>query len=325
MPRVSVIVPNYNRSDTVEQMLLALAEQTEPPETFEVILVDDGSTDGSASIIKNVSVPYTLRLSRQQNRGAAAARNHGAKLARADLLVFLDSDMIATPGLLAQYLAASASHRQAVIIGRQHPWREAFRSPFDRITRLEKFRDLGTKRIDVVFYHVVSSNMAIRRQHFESLGGFDKSLGIGVQPACEDTDLGYRATKEGLDLVYWPEALAYHNHPRTFEQRCTQIRLRAMWTARLFEKHPEMRSMIPVYQNVQPISWRQDSLGLIGRKVTAQFVAFGPVTRTLEILLRSAARFVQNPRLLKFLYWRLLEACRVTGFRMGLKNQPIDR
>jgi glycosyltransferase involved in cell wall biosynthesis len=317
MTQVSVIIPNFNRADALKLTLSALAEQELKPDAYEVIIIDDGSTDESLEIVETAQVPFTLRLLRQANRGAGAARNRGVQQAQADFLVFLDSDMIASPDLLRQYLAAGAAHPEALLIGRQNPWTAAYQTFFDEVMRYEWFRDLGPDPFQPSFYHVLSSNMALRRAQFESVGGFDEGVGTGAHPATDDTDFGYRAYKIGLGLVYWPEALAYHNHPRTLDQRCAQEHSIAMWTARMFTRYPEMRALIPAFEEIQPVSWQQDPPALIGRKLARQLLALKPALGTLVLLAQSAELWWPNPSLLRFLYWKIISGYRVTGFRKG--------
>lgn len=320
MLQLSVIIPNYNRADALEQTLAALAKQTVPPETYEVIVVDDGSTDASIPLLQNISTSYSLILIQQSNGGAGAARNRGVCQAQSELLVFLDSDMIAAPGLLQQYLTASAQHPQALILGRQQPWPSAYQTLFDKATRYEWFRDLGSDFFSPTFYHVLSSSMAISRGNFEKVGGFDEGVGTGAHPATDDTDFGYRAQRMGIKLVYWPDALAYHNHPRTLQQRCRQEYSTAMWTARMFQRYPEMQSLIPVFGEIQPICWQHDPLILITRKIARQILALKPVVSTIRHLSQLTETWWPNLPLLCFLYWKILSAYRVTGYREGMKS-----
>lgn len=321
MPDVSVLIPCYNRADAIGQTLSPLAGQTVHRERFEVIVVDDGSTDGSVRAARALHVPYSLKMFSQGNSGAGAARNLAAQQASAPFLVFLDADMIAAPDLVEQYLAARAVHSHALIIGRQSPWPDAYQSSFDRLTRFEWFRDLGPNPLTPAFFHVLSSNMAISREDFTKLGGFDPQVGIGARPATDDTDLGYRAQKLGLELVYWPAALAYHNHPRTFAQRCEQQYVVGLWTARMFERYPEMADLIPAFRDVQPIRWQANGPVLLARKAKRQLAALKPCLLLMEYMTGVLERHFPSSGLLRSVYWAILGAYRFNGFRAGLQRR----
>src|SRR4051794_3983148 len=103
-PCVSVVVPTFNRRAGLERLLRALAIQTYPADLFEVVVVDDGSTDGTYAHLRRLVLPFTSRYYRQRNQGPAAARNLGVHHARGRLLVFLDDDVAPVRSLLAEYV-----------------------------------------------------------------------------------------------------------------------------------------------------------------------------------------------------------------------------
>lgn len=318
-PKATVVVPNYNRADTIATMLQALAKQTAPPESFEAIVVDDGSTDSSAEIIRQMHLPYSLKLVVQPNAGAGAARNRGVEEAGASYLIFLDSDMIAAPNLVEQYLRTSEARPDALVIGRQNPFPAAFASLFDQITHYEWFRDFGPDDFVPTFYHVVSSNMAISRDNYARAGGFDPLVGVGAHPATDDTELGYRAQKAGLPLAYCPGALAFHDHPRTFAQRCKQEHVGAWWMAKFMIRHPDTWDLVPTFRDVQPISWRKDRMALGAMKMRRRLAGTPTSVTVMQLLLPVAERYASRaPRLLSSLYWGILGAHRYQGFRNGL-------
>ena len=100
MPRVSVVIPTYRRRDALLRLLTALERQSLPASDFEVIVVVDGSDDGSREAAEALSTPYALRVCWQENRGRSAARNVGLEAARGELVVMLDDDMEPAPDLL---------------------------------------------------------------------------------------------------------------------------------------------------------------------------------------------------------------------------------
>src|SRR5215813_8372071 len=106
MVELSVVIPTYNRAESLRRCLLALGQQTQSAADFEVIVVVDGSSDGTCAMLERLSTPYQLVVIEQQpNQGAAVARNRGAERASGKYCLFLDDDIVAGPALIAEHLA----------------------------------------------------------------------------------------------------------------------------------------------------------------------------------------------------------------------------
>lgn len=312
--RVSVILPCYNRSGFLRETLRIFTEQVITLIDFEVIIVDDGSTDDAIEWLSNAKFPFEFHLLQQANRGPGAARNHGAKIAQGELLIFLDADMVPTSGLIPAYLDAYDQNPRAILIGRMFAWTEAYQTLFDQVTGIEANHDLGSTLTEPRFYHLASGNFAIPKGIFDGLNGFDESLAM-----TEDTDLGYRAYKMGIELVYCSNAIGKHNHPKTFQQRCNYSYESARWTARLSDIHPGIENLLPIYQEVLPINWKKDNTDLIIRKLTRQVLALNPINALMDEFVRLLEKYWPQPSLLRFLYWKILTSYRLNGYRKGLR------
>jgi glycosyltransferase involved in cell wall biosynthesis len=120
-PIVSVVIPTYQRCASVQRAIEALAHQTLAPDDYEVIVSIDGSEDGTREMLAGQHADFQLRALWGPNRGRAAARNAGVDAARGSLIVFLDDDMVATPGLLSAHVEAhplsNAQPRKRAVIG----------------------------------------------------------------------------------------------------------------------------------------------------------------------------------------------------------------
>jgi glycosyltransferase involved in cell wall biosynthesis len=238
--RLSVVMPTYNRSELVGRALRGLLEQTVASAEYEIVVVDDGSTDETPEAVKAVAAPdERLRYYRQENRGPAAARNRGVLEARGEIVLFTGDDCLPDGRLLEEHLKA---HEQADVgvIGRVtwHPEIEI--TPF--MAFLETGPQFGFGQIqhpeDVPIWYFYTANCSAQRRWVERVGGFDEDFRYA---AFEDMELAYRMKKEGLRLVYRSGAKTYHHHPTTFEQHLNRQRVTGKSAALLYQKHPELK------------------------------------------------------------------------------------
>lgn len=236
--RFSVVIPTLQRRDLVQRTVLALAEQDF--DDFEVIVVDDGSRDGTAAALRSLSVPFALRVLEQENRGAGSARNAGAAVADADTLLFLDDDMVADPSLLLEH---EQSHAQGadLVLGDLplHP-----ESPQNLLSRgVERWARSRTERLAAADHiplgDLLTGQMSISRALFQKLGGFDAGITRNGRFGGEDIDFGYRVTQAGCRVVFNPDARSHQYYdvdPRAFLRRTYES---ARAHQELALKHPE--------------------------------------------------------------------------------------
>lgn len=200
-PEISVVVATHNRRERLAALLQALGEQTLDASRFEVVVVDDASSDGSAELLERhrVDGPLALRwLRHERSRGPAEARNRGWREAQAPLVAFTDDDCEPTPGWLDALLEAGRGTDHAIVQGRTLP------NPAERHA-LGPFAK--TVSIPVASPHFETCNIAYSRALLERVGGFDEAY---PAPAGEDSDLGCRAVDAGGVTAFSPEALVYH-------------------------------------------------------------------------------------------------------------------
>lgn len=198
--KLSVVVPAYNQADPLERCLRSLAAQTLPEAGYEVVVVDDGSTDRTPEVLAGVRDRVrSVRLPR--NRGRSAARNAGIEAARGPLVVFVDSDVEVAPRFLDAHLGAHEAgdgrvlSRGPVILVPEPP--RDLSAPPPRLTYSPALLD--------------TANAGIRRELLDRAGRFDEGFpGYG----WEDFDLGMRLRALGARRVFVREAVAYHVHPR---------------------------------------------------------------------------------------------------------------
>lgn len=313
-PRVSVIIPTFNRFAALLQTLEALEQQSLPATCFEAIVVDDGSDDATPTRLSEMTFPFPLSVLQQPNRGAATARNLGAAHASAPILLFLDADIIATPGLLEEHIRSHSMHEHALVAGRRVTWPAATSSHFSQLTDLEGSSS-GVRR--QTFQEAFSANLSIRAADFRALGGFDPDFPAS---GCEDIELAFRATQAGLQVIHNPAALGYHNHPQDLRQASRQAYAYQVSAALLMRKHPALRGQMVYLRDKEPIAWGHDAAGLVLRKVARRLLAVRPVLRAMEVAVVALERVWPAPGLLRFLYWKILGSYQLRGFRAGLRR-----
>lgn len=221
--QAAVVIPVYNRPDLLARTLAGLERSSRP---VPVVVADDGSETDIARVVD--SAPMDVMLVRQERRGwgAGRARNLGAShAADADVLIFLDADCIPHRDLVSNHLAWHAADDRLVTVGGRAHIRAGDVPPaeigsIDLETRIEEGftgkadfrrvlerRSSGLRVGDEAFRTFVSSNVAVRRDMFEAVGGFDERF---RRWGGEDTELGWRLWQEGAFFVSTPEALIYH-------------------------------------------------------------------------------------------------------------------
>jgi glycosyltransferase involved in cell wall biosynthesis len=237
---LSVVIPTYNRLPILRQCLEALERQqlAAPLERFEVVLVDDGSTDETVSWLEaNAAAFPHLRLLRQDHGGPAEGRNRGVAAARGDVIVFIDSDLVVTPVFLASHASALARDWQ------QRGDRLSF--TYGAVINTANFADPTAEPhtlSDLSWAYFATGNVAIDRQVLERSGLFDTAFRLY---GWEDLELGERLRRMGVRLVRCPQAIGYHWHPAlSLEQIPDLVRVereRAKMGLVFFRKHPSRR------------------------------------------------------------------------------------
>lgn len=268
----SVIIPTYNRRDTLLIVLKALRHLDAPELLHEVVVVDDGSTDGTAEAVSALATPLDINLLTGGRGGPAAARNAGIEAASGDHLLFLCDDVEPTPGLLATHDArhgeASGPH---AVVGRVD-W-----PPGKCVTHFERFvienYHFGFEGYngcdELPFYAFITANLSIERDLMLSLGCFDEGFSYG----WEDTDLGLRAAKAGVRVLYAPEALAYHHHEITPASYCRRQSAVGHSAVHFLRKHPDHQKVVGADR--MPRQWTARWLlksALFGRAATSLWV-----------------------------------------------------
>lgn len=230
--RASVIIAAFNAERDLPRCLAALEHQTLPQDEFEVIVVDDGSTDGTASLAETAGA----RVLRLAHHGPAAARNAGAGIARAPIVVFTDADCEPVPDFLERLLEPFAA---PVVSGARGVYRSQQKAMVARFIQLEYeeryHRIAHVEKVRGTVNALDTSYAAYRREVFLEAGGFDTRF-LGA--AGEDHELSYRLTEQGHIFRMSSQAAVYHRHVASFRSYAKRKFRIGYWKAFLTRQHP---------------------------------------------------------------------------------------
>lgn len=240
---ISVIIPTYNRKDVLLKAIEAMLQQTYPSSNYEVLVIDDGSSDGTRKALRPLAKAGKIRYHFQRNKGPAAARNAGVKLARGAIVLFIGDDILVPPDLLElhQTRRNQFPDQKVAVLGKTI-W-----SPKIKLTPLMRYSQEGhavptfqfdqiTDPNNVSYKFFFTGNISLPKQFMLENGLFDEDFHYAYG---EDTELGYRLQQKGLRIVFEPKALTYHYHLLRYRD----FRRRAMISGKVsilhVTKHPE--------------------------------------------------------------------------------------
>jgi glycosyltransferase involved in cell wall biosynthesis len=225
---VSVVIPAFNEEVNIAKCLQALVEQTLGPESFEVIVVDNGSIDATVAVAAGFRMSLPLQIVSKTGCRISAVRNHGAALATGTVLAFLDADCIPRPTWLESLLELQP---------RNSIWGAPYLVPTDATwVGTIWFKYQATAQQGRVSF-LPGGNLCIARSDFEKIGGFDESVSTS-----EDVELCARARKLGLEVIAYPSLAVFHEGtPRTLHGFYRQNRWHGEHVLRMFLASPSMR------------------------------------------------------------------------------------
>lgn len=252
-PQVSVVIATFNRGVLLERLLDDLAAQALPAGDFEVVVVDDGSTEPVEARLARRPAPFALWVETQRNAGAAAARHRGVTAARAELVVILDDDMRVGPGFLEAHLAAhpAGSHRAVLGAILRPPDFEAM-PLFERWHQklLEAFAERAAGGARLRGNELYTANLSFRREDYLAVGGFDRGL-----ERSEDAELGLRLERHGVEIGFAAGAASVNGSDHTSLERWRGRAVRyGAFDAVIARKHAEVRHASPwrYFESVSP-------------------------------------------------------------------------
>ena len=240
--KVSVIIPTRNRRELLREVIESLCNQTLDPNGFEIIVMDNASTDGTPVLIKHLQArsPCTIRYGQlSSNLGPVQARNLGVKLAEAEIVAFTDSDCRAHPEWLERGLQVlTESDGSAFVAG----------AVLDKPDQAVSFFTIRNGAVPGENYTYPTCNVFYRKSVFLEMGGFDESVwlcDIANSPIeCADTDLAWRIKEAGYETAYLDDLIIYHEVARATPRNWLLYHTRLLVIPELVRRHPQLRKKL---------------------------------------------------------------------------------
>ncbi|MDB5216961.1 MAG: Serine acetyltransferase [Myxococcaceae bacterium] len=252
---VSVVIATYNRHELLRRLLEQLDDQTIGTSHYEVIAVDDGSKEDTRAKLAGLKTKYALRIERQENAGAATARQRGVDLATGKVIVIVDDDMQVKRDFLEKHLAKHATDR-TVVLGRLRPDAKLSDMPlFERFyarVLAGKAEAFAAGKTHVRGHDVYTGNVSFPRKLFLEAGGFDAQF-----RALEDEELGIRLEKAGATFAFANEAESVHGSDWTsMKAWMNRAHRDGVYSSKVSRKHPDHPESSPWRHlpNLNPVS-----------------------------------------------------------------------
>jgi GT2 family glycosyltransferase len=314
-PKVSVVIPTRDRPEKLRATLAALFRQAEFDQAnYEVIVVDDGSFP---PVDLKSAGGGAVKLDRLEGGGRSAARNRGAELSVGELLIFVDDDMQVGETFLAAHWRAHVQWPGVLQLGAVRLPSVALVTPFGRFRQALEDQSVpdGAGPIPSLTYWT-AQNMAIEREAFARLGGFNPELSVS-----EDQDLAERHAGRGGELVFVPDAAAVHDDDAlTLDSYCDRAERYMAELVRFGALHPGLPDTVERARVNGPTRWGREPAGLTAKKLLKTALTWPVVGSGTHALVRALERYRPESRTLDRLYRAILGAHLQHGYRRGLRS-----
>jgi glycosyltransferase involved in cell wall biosynthesis len=206
-PSLSVLIATHNRRERLLRCLAALEAQDDDLNGFEVVVADDGSTDGTVEALEGLETPLRLAILKLEKGGKSAALNTALERAAGPVCLFIDDDIIGSPALVREHRTAYENDHRTVGIGPLEQKISADADPYAKAHAARwnrRYEEMAESAVD--WADCYGGNMSAPRDALLAIGGLSRSL-----TAVEDLELGFRLAEQGCVPRYLPGAMALHD------------------------------------------------------------------------------------------------------------------
>ena len=321
VPAVTALICTYNRAELLGLALESLSRQTLPRDQFEVVVVDDGSADETRNVVRTFEPRLPIRYTYQRNAGLASARNHGVWMARGEVLVLVDDDDVADPGLLEAHRDA---HRRFPdprngVLGYTRLDAALARDPLMHFVTevgcfLFSYPNIRAGEV-LDFSYFWGGRSSCKRRFLIERGVFNPVFRFG----CEDVELAFRLSRHGFQVVYEPRAVSTMVRRVDFDGFCRRLYRQGQSNAVFARLHAD-----PAVQRWAEVAEAEETWRRMG---TAGYERALRSARELDRIVRMRLEdglpvSAQDQQLLHQAYWLAFRASKAKGIAEGANGAP---
>ena len=226
--QISIVIPTFNSAKVLGTCLESLTNQTVGRERYEVIVVDDGSTDETRDVVSKYPVKYIY----QQNSGPAVARNNGVRQAEGEIILFTDADCEPRSNWIEELVKPL---RDPQVVGVKGTYKTRQKELIARLVQIEYEHKYERMKKFKYIDFVDTYSAGYRKDIFMKYGGFDERY---PRASVEDQEFSFRLSHDGHKMVFNPEAVVYHRHSARLTDYLKKKYKIAYWKAFLLKRHP---------------------------------------------------------------------------------------
>ncbi len=301
---ITVVIPTYNRRESLAHCLESLFQQTYPHDQFEINVVVDGSTDTTLQYLKQLSFPCSRQILEQNNEGQASARNTGIRTAHGKYVLLLDDDFVCDSNLIEEHVNAHTASNLAVIGPIRHDQSNASLPAIAIDREIRPFYERNGEGEQLPGWF--PPNSSLDRELLLACGGYDEGFGS----AREDTELGLRLADRGVKFKYVPGAVVRQRYQKSADDLVREAALFGKNDVRLMRKRSDYLEFSNLSRIDEGAIWKRFARRILSAVPFSPEPLFAVLYRLLETFQRreSAIRVLNLRRYITWLRSAVSEA-----------------